>query len=80
MVDTETQDPTVEKIRALMARRKMGQNETAHYLGIPPGTLGNWMQGTKKPSASVVRLIEVLGMVEVFAPHVHDNLIPKGKG
>ena len=72
-------DPTTERIRALIARKGWSNNQTARYLGVPYGTFGNWMQGTKKPSAIVGRLLDVLGVVEVLAPHVHTNLIPEAK-
>lgn len=73
-------DPTVARIRALMAKKGWSQNETARFLGVPTGTMGNWMQGTKKPSAVVGRLLEVLGVVDVLAPHIYVNLIPAKKG
>ena len=74
--ETEHQaDPTTERIRALMVRKGWGQNETARQLGIPPGTMGNWMQGTKKPSAVVGRLIEVMGLVEALAPHLYTAIL-----
>lgn len=74
--EAETQpDPTVERIRALMERKGWSQNATARYLGVPYGTMGNWLQGTKKPTAVVGRLIRVLGLVETFAPIVYDSLI-----
>ena len=72
-------DPTTERIRALMARKGWSNNATARYLGVPYGTFGNWMQGTKCPSAIVGRLLDVLGVVEVLAPHIHANLIPEAK-
>ena len=80
MSETETKpDLTVERIRALMARKGWGQKETARYLGVPCSTFGNWVQGTKHPSAIVGRLLDVLATVEAFAPQVHVSLIPKGK-
>ena len=74
-VETIPADPTVVKLRALMERKGWGQNETARYLGIPPGTLGNWMQGKKRPTRVVGRLIDVLAAVEMFAPHVYNGII-----
>jgi DNA-binding transcriptional regulator YiaG len=73
-------DPTAARIRALMVKKGWSQNETARFLGVPTGTMGNWMQGTKKPSAIVSRLLDVLGVVEVLAPHIYVNLMPSKKG
>jgi DNA-binding transcriptional regulator YiaG len=78
MTNTEKPpDPTVERIRALMARKDWTAYQTAHYLGVPLSTLGNWTQGTKAPSAAVARLLDVLNTVEFLAPHIHANLIPE---
>lgn len=82
MTETETEikpNPTVERIRVLMARKGWGQNETARYLGVPHGTFGNWMQGTKKPTAIVGRLLDVLGIVEALSPHIYASLVPEAK-
>lgn len=73
-------DPTAARIRALMTKKGWSQNETARFLGVPTGTMGNWMQGTKKPSAVVGRLLDVLGVVEMLAPHIYVNLMPAKKG
>jgi DNA-binding transcriptional regulator YiaG len=75
--ETKTPDPTVERIRALMARRNMSQMDMARYLGVPQGTIGNWLGGTRTPNASVARLVEVLGMIEVLAPSIHEHLLKK---
>lgn len=73
----QTKDPTVARIEALMKRRGMNQAAMAKYLGVPQGTIGNWLGGTRKPNAVVVRLLDVLGMVEVLAPGIHDEFLPK---
>ena len=74
-----TPDPTVERIRALMARRGMSQMDTARYLGVPQGTIGNWLGGTRVPNKSVARLLDVLGMVEALAPDIHEHITPSRK-
>lgn len=61
---------TIERIRFLMERKKLNQTEMARYLGVPGGTFGNWMQGTKTPTKVVGRLLDVLGVVEALAPHI----------
>lgn len=79
MTDLDAPDPTAERIRALMARKGWSNKEAARMLGIPVTTLINWVQGDKKPSAIVKTFIDVLQKVELFAPHVYDNLFPKGE-
>lgn len=68
---------TVQRIEALMERRGWNKTQTAAYLGVPPGTLGNWMAGTREPNAVVSRLLDVLGTIEALAPGMHEALIPK---
>lgn len=68
-------DTTVERIRALMARKHMSQAQMARYLGVPQGTIGNWLAGTRVPNKSVLRLLDVLGILEALAPAIHDALV-----
>lgn len=76
MEATETKlDPTVERIKAIMERRGMTQAAMARYLGVPQGTMGNWLAGTRAPNKSVARLLDVLGMVEVMAPAIHEEFL-----
>lgn len=75
MIEIEP-DPTVERIRLLMTRKGWSQHATAKFLGVPMGTFGNWIQGTKKPSKVVSRLLDVLGAVETLAPHLYVALLP----
>lgn len=74
---TKTLDPTVERIKAVMARRGMSQAEMARYLDVPQPTMANWLAGARKPSRSVARLLDVLGMIEMLAPAIHEQLLPK---
>ena len=74
-METITKDPTVARIEALMRRRGMNQAQTARYLGVPQGTIGNWLGGTRKPNKSVERLLEVLGTIEIMAPAIHDQFL-----
>lgn len=76
-METKTKDPTVARIEALMSRLGMNQAAMAKYLGVPQGTIGNWLGGTRKPNAVVVRLLDVLGMMEVMCPDVHEGIMPK---
>lgn len=76
MGTTQVKPDTIERIRALMDRRGWNQAQAGAYLGVPQGTIGNWLQGTRKPTSAVGRLLDVLGMVEALAPGVHDALTP----
>ena len=73
-VEDKRPDPTVERIRAVMERRGMSQMDMARYLGVPQGTIGNWLGGTRSPNKVVNRLLDVLGMVEVMAPGIDEHL------
>lgn len=66
---------TVERIKATMARHNLTTEQAAAYLGVPTHTLLKWLNGTRTPTSAVNRLVEVLGMVETFAPSIHDNLL-----
>lgn len=60
----------------LMARLGLDEPRAAEYLGVPVFTLRKWIKGERKPAASAVRLIEVLGMIEALAPALHAGLVP----
>jgi DNA-binding transcriptional regulator YiaG len=67
---------TVGQIKATMARHELTPEEMAIYLGVPVHTLLKWLNGTRTPTASAVRLVEVLGIIETMAPMIHDHLLP----
>lgn len=75
MEQVKQDDPTVARIRATMARRGMTQAQMSRYLGVPQGTIGNWLAGTRVPSRSTARLVEVLGTLEALAPAIHDHFL-----
>lgn len=70
-------DPTIKKIKAIALKYNMDQTQMALYLGVPKPTLVQWFQGNRKPSSSVARLIEVMGILETLAPAIHAALLPK---
>lgn len=61
----------------LMTRLHLDEHRAAQYLGVPVFTLRKWLDGTRVPSASVLRLVEVLGIVEALAPALHASLLPE---
>ena len=62
-------------LTALMARHQLTPERLAKYLGTPEHTVKHWLDGTRMPGASTIRLLQVLGMIETLAPLIHDNLI-----
>lgn len=69
--------PTIERLRGVMHRLRLNQRQLAAYLGVPTGTVGNWMAGTREPNAAVLRLLDVLGTIEALAPAIHECFLPK---
>ncbi len=61
---------------ALMNRRALDEPRAAALLGVPVFTLKKWIAGTRAPSASAVRLLDVLGTLDAIAPGVLDALTP----
>lgn len=61
---------------ALMARLNLDEPRAAAYLGVPVFTFRKWLNWERTPSASVARLLEVLGTLEALAPALHDSFLP----
>lgn len=61
----------------LRARLNLDESQAAAYLGVPVFTFRKWVSGERQPSASVLRLIEVLGVIETLAPALHASLMPE---
>ena len=64
------------RVRETVARLNLDEPRTAAYFGVPVFTLRKWTTGERKPGAAVVRLLDVLGMVEALAPALHDSFLP----
>ena len=62
----------------LMARLNLDDTGAAAYLGVPVFTFRKWATGERKPSASAIRLLDVLGTVEALAPALHAGFLPDG--
>ena len=60
----------------LMTRLDLTEGQAAAYFGVPVFTYRKWVSGERAPSAAVVRLVDVLGMVEAMAPGLHAALMP----
>lgn len=64
------------RIRETMSRLHFDEVQAAAYLGVPVFTLRKWATGERHPGAAVIRLIDVLGMVEALAPALHSAFLP----
>lgn len=70
---------TARLVGAMRQRLGLTLQECADYLGVPLVTLVKWENGTRTPGSAARRLFEVLGVVEIVAPKVHENLLPPVK-
>lgn len=66
----------IDTLRGLAARHSLDRHQTAALLGVPVFTLRHWQAGTRNPTASAVRLLGVLCLVETLAPDLLAALVP----
>ena len=64
------------RIRETVARLGLDEPSAADYLGVPVYTLRKWATGERVPSASAIRLLDVLGTIEALAPALHAGFLP----
>lgn len=64
------------RVRETVDRLNLDEPRAAAYFGVPVFTLRKWTTGEREPGAAVVRLLDVLGMVEALAPALHDSFLP----
>ena len=69
-------DTFAARVRDTMHRLNLDEREAADYLGVPVFTLRKWTTGERQPGAAVMRLLDVLGIVEAMAPALHASLLP----
>ena len=69
-------DTFAARVRDTMHRLNLDEREAADYLGVPVFTLRKWTTGERQPGAAVLRLFDVLGMVEALTPALHDSFLP----
>ena len=69
-------DTFAARVRETMHRLNLDESRAADYLGVPVFTLRKWATGERQPGAAVLRLFEVLGMVEALAPALHASFLP----
>ena len=66
---------TVDKVRAMMTRNQLNQSQMARLLGVPQGTIGNWLGGTRQPNQVVTRFVAVLEEAELFHQTLFKRLL-----
>jgi DNA-binding transcriptional regulator YiaG len=64
------------QVRATLERLNLDEPRAADYFGVPVFTLRKWATGERQPGAAVLRLFEVLGIVEAMAPALHGSFLP----
>lgn len=69
-------DTFAARVRETMNRLNLDEARAADYFGVPVFTLRKWATGERQPGAAVLRLFEVLGMVEALAPALHASFLP----
>lgn len=64
---------------ALLDRHPMHETLAASMLGVPLNTLRKWINGTRAPSASAIKLVELFVLLETVTPDVFASLIPRAE-
>lgn len=66
-----------EQLEQMLNRLALNEEQGAEYLGVSVHTFKKWITGQRKPSASALRLVEVLQTIETLAPDLNNNFLPK---
>jgi DNA-binding transcriptional regulator YiaG len=72
----KTPQSPVNPFAATAARLGLTEPQASDYFGVPVFTYRKWINGTRAPNASALRLLEVLGMIEALCPTLHAALLP----
>ena len=64
------------RLSATMARLELTAQGAADYLVVPVTPIRKWIDCTRTPGAAVIRLLDVLGIVEAIAPSIHAAMLP----
>ena len=72
-----TKPPKNAVLVDLMARLSLTEGQAAAYFGVPVFTFRKWANGERGLSAAVLRLIEVMGIIEAVSPGIHDVFLPQ---
>ena len=69
-------DTFAARVRDTMHRLTLDESRAADYFGVPVFTFRKWATGERQPGAAVLRLFDVLGIVEALAPALHASFLP----
>lgn len=69
-----------EQLITWRATLGLSVNGMAAYLGVPVNTYTKWEKGERQPPAAARKLFDVLRLVQILAPQVHDQLINAALG
>ena len=72
-----TKPPKNAVLVDLMARLSLTEGQAAAYFGVPVFTFRKWANGERSLSAGVLRLVEIMGIIEAVAPGLHTALLPE---
>ena len=64
------------RLADMMSRLDLSPTQAAEYLGVSIYTLRKWESGERGGSATLARLLDILGMVEAMAPAIHASFLP----
>ncbi len=70
-----TQSALSHRLIELRSRLNFSQIQMADYLGVSVFTLRKWESGERNAGAALIRLLDVLNFLEVFAPALHDGFL-----
>lgn len=66
-----------KQLEQMLNRLALNEEQGAEYLGVSVHTFKKWLTDQRKPSASAIRLVEVLTTIEVLSPELNNNFLPK---
>ena len=70
---------TIDRVRGMMARHNLNQAQMGRLMGVPQGTIGNWLGGTRQPNQVVKQFLAVLEQAELFYPSFFQSLLTRAK-
>lgn len=66
-----------QQLEQMLTRLNLTEEQGADYLGVSVHTFRKWLTGQRKPSASAIRLVEVLETIEALSPALNNNFLKK---
>ena len=60
-------------------RLGISREQFSELLGVSMSTANQWESGRREPPAVAFRMLDILQMIEIMAPAVHQSLIPPPK-